>query len=39
MQAAGYETKFCGKYLNGYGDGQASSVPPGKMGAPRVKRS
>ncbi|XP_065178506.1 uncharacterized protein LOC135809150 isoform X2 [Sycon ciliatum] len=29
LQAAGYETKLCGKYLNGYDDGQASIVPPG----------
>ena len=30
MQSAGYETKLCGKYLNGYEDHKASFVPPGK---------
>ena len=29
FKAGGYETKLCGKYLNGYDDGQASHVPPG----------
>ena len=29
LQAAGYQTAFVGKYLNGYGDQHASHVPPG----------
>jgi len=29
FKAGGYETKLCGKYLNGYSDSRASHVPPG----------
>ena len=29
FKAGGYETKLCGKYLNGYGDHYASHIPKG----------
>ncbi|WP_426244884.1 sulfatase family protein [Nocardioides sp. LHG3406-4] len=29
LQAAGYDTMFVGKYLNGYGEDDATYVPPG----------
>jgi arylsulfatase A-like enzyme len=39
LQAAGYETMFAGKYLNGYGVRTPRYIPPGGTGGGRASTS